>query len=90
MKKIGIIGYGRFGKVLHDLLLKTFDVLVYDFNKSLKDIELSSLEEVLDCVSLTVTSRVEVSIFAFSRIYLEGGAGTSDVTVKFEVKNVPS
>ena len=48
MKKIGIIGYGRFGKVLHDLLLKTFDVLVYDFNKSMKDIELSSLEEVLD------------------------------------------
>ena len=31
-----------------------------------------------------------MSIFAFSRIYLEGGAGKSAVTVKFEVKNVPS
>ena len=48
------------------------------------------LEEVLDSVSLIVTSRVEVSIFEFSRIYLDGGAGTSEVTVKFEVKNVPS
>ena len=32
----------------------------------------------------------EVSIFAFSRMYLDGGAGFSDATVKFEVKNVPS
>ena len=61
MKKIGIIGYGRFGKVLHDLLLKTFDVLVYDFNKSLKDIELSSLEEVLDCSLVFVA--VPISLF---------------------------
>ena len=61
MKKIGIIGYGRFGKVLHDLLLKTFDVLVYDFNKSLKDIELSSLKEVLDCSLVFVA--VPISLF---------------------------
>ena len=61
MKKIGIIGYGRFGKVLYDLLLKTFDVLVYDFNKSLKDIELSSLEEVLDCSLVFVA--VPISLF---------------------------
>ena len=61
MKKIGIIGYGRFGKVLHNLLLKTFDVLVYDFNKSMKDIELSSLEEVLDCSLVFVA--VPISLF---------------------------
>ena len=61
MKKIGIIGYGRFGKVLYDLLLKTFDVLVYDFNKSLKDIELSSLKEVLDCSLVFVA--VPISLF---------------------------
>ena len=48
------------------------------------------LEEVLDSVSLTVTSRVEVSICSFSRVYLDGGAGVSDETVKFEVKNAPS
>ena len=48
------------------------------------------LEEVLDWVSLTITSRVEVSIFAFSRIYRDGGAGFSDESVKFVVKYVPS
>ena len=48
------------------------------------------LEAVLDWVSLTLTSMVEVSIFSFSRVYLEGGAGFSAETVKFEVKNVPS
>ena len=37
-----------------------------------------------------LTSRVEVSIFSFSRMYLDGGAGLSAETVKFEVKNVPS
>ena len=41
-------------------------------------------------MSLTVTSRLEVSIFAFSKTYLAGGAGVNAETVKFEVKNVPS
>ena len=31
-----------------------------------------------------------MSIFALSKVYLDGGAGVSDETVKFEVKNVPS
>ena len=41
-------------------------------------------------MSLTVTSKVEVSIYEFVKVYLEGGAGVSEETVKFEVKNVPS
>ena len=45
------------------------------------------LEEVLASVSLTLTSRVEVSICGLSKMYLTGGAGFSEVTVKFEVKN---
>ena len=45
---------------------------------------------VLDWVSLTVTSRLEVSIFAFSKTYLAGGAGVYEETVKVEVKNAPS
>ena len=48
------------------------------------------LEAVLDWVSLTFTSMVEVSIFALFKVYLEGGAGVSEETVKFDVKNVPS
>ena len=50
MKKAGIIGYGRFGKVLADLLSKKYKVLVNDCNLDLnKDIEFSSLEEILEC-----------------------------------------
>ena len=48
------------------------------------------LEVVLASVSLTVTWMVEVSIFGFSKIYFDGGAGFKAETVKFEVKNVPS
>ena len=48
------------------------------------------LEVVLAWVSLTPTYRVEVSIFAFSRMYFVGGAGFSDETVKLVVKYVPS
>jgi len=32
MKKVGIIGYGRFGRVLADLLSKKYKVLVTDCN----------------------------------------------------------
>ena len=41
-------------------------------------------------MSLTRTSRVEVSICELVNVYLEGGAGVCEETVKFEVKNVPS
>ena len=30
MKKVGIIGYGRFGKLLADLLINKYEVRVYD------------------------------------------------------------
>ena len=30
MKKAGIIGYGRFGKVLTDLLINQYEVKIYD------------------------------------------------------------
>ena len=50
MKKVGIIGYGRFGKVLADLLSKKYKVLVTDCNLDMdEEIEFSSLEETLEC-----------------------------------------
>ena len=49
MKKVGIIGYGRFGKVLADLLSKKYKVLVTDCNLDMdEEIEFSSLEEILE------------------------------------------
>ena len=50
MKKVGIIGYGRFGRVLADLLSKKYKVLVSDSNLDLDEgVGFSSLEEVLEC-----------------------------------------
>ncbi len=50
MKKVGIIGYGRFGRVLTDLLTKKYKVLVTDCNPHIdEEIEFSSLEEILEC-----------------------------------------
>ena len=51
MKAIGIIGYGRFGKVLKDLFLDNYEVRIYDKKAQAisSDIELESLERVLDC-----------------------------------------
>jgi prephenate dehydrogenase len=50
MKKVGIIGYGRFGIVLADLLSKNYNVLITD-NKPVKNknVEYSSLEDTLEC-----------------------------------------
>tara|TARA_Y100001970_G_C14246733_1_gene868867 strand:+ start:1169 stop:1897 length:729 start_codon:yes stop_codon:yes gene_type:complete len=50
VKKIGIIGYGRFGKVLDSLLSSEYKLCIYDSNPELvsKKISISSLEEVLD------------------------------------------
>ena len=51
MKKAGIIGYGRFGKVLVDLLSKKYQVRVFDIDPKKKDCgELCTLEEVLECI----------------------------------------
>ena len=50
MKKVGIIGYGRFGRVLADLLSKKYKVLVTDCNLDIdEEVEFSSLEEILEC-----------------------------------------
>ncbi len=50
MKKVGIIGYGRFGKVLADLLSKKYKVLVIDNKQDHDDgIEFSSLDDILQC-----------------------------------------
>ena len=49
MKKVGIIGYGRFGRVLADLISKKYKVLVIDNNPDIDDREFSSLEEILEC-----------------------------------------
>ena len=50
MKKVGIIGYGRFGRVLDDLLSKKYQVLITDINKDIKEeVKFSSLDEILEC-----------------------------------------
>ena len=50
MKKVGIIGYGRFGAVLEKLLSKKYKVLVTDINTEInEEVEFSSLEEILEC-----------------------------------------
>ena len=46
---VGIIGYGRFGTVLADLLSTKYNVLVTDSNQDIGvDVEFSSLDEILD------------------------------------------
>ena len=46
MKKAGIIGYGRFGKVLADLLLKKYKVRVYvPYGKDWYDYSIRRLKE---------------------------------------------
>ena len=50
MKKVGIIGYGRFGVVLADLFSKKYKVLVNDSNPDKNEnVEYSSLEKTLEC-----------------------------------------
>ena len=50
MKNIGIIGYGRFGKVLHDLLSEKYKIRIYDNNSDNADgMTFSSIEDVLEC-----------------------------------------
>ena len=52
MKKAGIIGYGRFGRVLADLLANKYEVRVYDIEAVDNDesVEICSLSEVLECI----------------------------------------
>ena len=48
MKQVGIIGYGRFGKILFDMLKSKYHVKIYDSNHTQNnDVEIVSLEEIL-------------------------------------------
>ena len=47
MKNIGIIGYGRFGKILYDILKNDFNIFVVD--KKLKDKIISNPEKIGLC-----------------------------------------
>ena len=70
MKKAGIIGYGRFGRVLADLLFsKKYVVRVYDIEKVADDerIEICSLDEVLECIIVFIA----VPIRSFEQIVKE-------------------
>ncbi|MDP6570478.1 MAG: prephenate dehydrogenase/arogenate dehydrogenase family protein [Candidatus Marinimicrobia bacterium] len=60
MKKVGIIGFGRFGKVLADLLKKQYEVLIYDPNLKNGDNQVA-LEKVLE--SFLVFIAVPISEF---------------------------
>jgi len=56
MKKAGIIGYGRFGRLLSDLLSKKYDVRIYDKETFVNDkgMKICTLEEVLECIIVFV------------------------------------
>ena len=59
MKKVGIIGYGRFGKVLADLLSKRYKVLVTDRNPDqYKEVDISSIEEILHEIDMVLLMSV--------------------------------
>ena len=47
-KQVGVIGYGRFGEILCDILKKKYKVLIYDNSYNDKEIKFSDLNEVLD------------------------------------------
>ena len=49
MNSIGIIGLGRFGKILSNILQKGFMIKAYDLNPgiSYNSVQFTSLEEVL-------------------------------------------
>ena len=72
MKKIGVIGYGRFGKVLTDLLLKDYEVSVYDPENSAGDIA-KDLEYVLESVIVFIAVPIrsfEITIKSISKYNL--------------------
>ena len=63
MKKAGIIGYGRFGRILADLLSKKYEVKVYDIEKVTNEesIKICSLDDVLECIYVFIA--VPISSF---------------------------
>jgi len=69
MKKAGIIGYGRFGRVLADLLTNKYEVRVYDIKAvdNDEDVEICSLSEVLECILVFIA----VPIRSFEEVIKE-------------------
>ena len=69
MKKAGIIGYGRFGSVLADLLSKKYEVRIYDIEEIPKNegIQICNIEEVLECVLVFIA----VPIRSFEEVIKE-------------------
>jgi len=68
MKKVGMIGYGRFGKILYELLSKKYEVIVCDSNEVEDDkVKFDSLENVLDCFLVFIA----VPIRFFEEIIVE-------------------
>ena len=69
MKKAGIIGYGRFGRVLYDLLSKKYEIRVYDKEIVPKneEIKICSIEDVLECVLVFIA----VPIRSFEEVIKE-------------------
>jgi prephenate dehydrogenase len=60
MNRVSIIGFGRFGTMLHQLLIKGFEVDVYDIEPvSQSDINFVSLDDVLknDTIFIAVPIR---------------------------------
>ena len=69
MKKAGIIGYGRFGKVLAELLSRKYEVKIYDSNlvPDDSDIKVCKIEEVLESVLIFIA----VPISSFEEVVKE-------------------
>ena len=59
MNSVGIIGFGRFGKILSNILQRGFNVRVYDIKPetSLTHIEFVSLEEIIKEKNTTTQAR---------------------------------
>ncbi len=66
MKKVGIIGFGRFGRVLADLLKKQYEVLIHDTNLKNDD---SNVE--LDKVLESFLVFIAVPISEFNKVVQE-------------------
>ncbi len=49
MNNVGIIGFGRFGKILADLLSESFDIFIYDENESSDQYKNVTLNEITNC-----------------------------------------
>ena len=49
MHSVGIIGFGRFGKILSNILQRGFDIKIYDKNPNLKltNVKFVSLDEIV-------------------------------------------